>query len=166
MLANKTKVEEMKNGMSEQLLQQILTELREVKTDVSELKSDMSELKSDVAELKSDVAELKSDVAELKSDVAELKSDVAELKSDVAELKSEQQKTNARLDKIEQDTALIPMIQRAVLETYETVQQLAATQTNFEIKTTSDLNTHEHSIDILNRRQFRLEADLEKVKNR
>lgn len=58
-----------------ELLHQILDELRQVKSDVTELK----ELKKDIAELKHDVAELKHDVVELKHGVAKLKDDVSGL---------------------------------------------------------------------------------------
>ncbi|SFM14521.1 hypothetical protein [Pelosinus propionicus] len=72
---------------SEELLREILTEIKSVKIDVSTLKDDVSALKSDVSTLKSDVSTLKSDVSTLKSDVSTLKIDVSTLKSDVSTLK-------------------------------------------------------------------------------
>jgi hypothetical protein len=54
----------------------------------------------------------------------------------------------------------IPLIRRAVLETAETVRHIEASQQ----RTTSELRAHEHSIDILNRRQLKLETDVEMLK--
>ena len=39
--------------MSEKILQQILTEIRDMKSDISDLKSDMTSVKSDMASVKS-----------------------------------------------------------------------------------------------------------------
>ncbi|MMZ71500.1 hypothetical protein D1872_349160 [compost metagenome] len=44
--------------------------------------------------------------------------------------------------------------------------RLEENQASFERKVTAELNTHQHSIDILNRRQLRMEADIETLKNR
>ncbi|WP_144940181.1 hypothetical protein [Paenibacillus sp. 32O-W] len=50
-------------------------------------------------------------------------------------------------------------VKQAVMETNQIVNRI-------ENKTTSDLNTHSHSIDILNREQFALKTEIEKLKNR
>lgn len=63
---------------------------------------------------------------------------------------------------IKTDTAEIPLIRRAVLETRDDIKELGYTQT----KINSELNTHDYSIDILNRRQLKLEADLESLKSK
>lgn len=44
--------------------------------------------------------------------------------------------------------------------------RLEENQASFERKVTAELNTYQHSIDILNRRQLRMEADIETLKNR
>jgi chromosome segregation ATPase len=64
--------------MIENLLKEILKEIREIKLDVSSLKSDVSSLKSDVISLKLDVSTLKSDVGIMKQDIEILKSQVDE----------------------------------------------------------------------------------------
>ncbi|MEN1987843.1 hypothetical protein [Paenibacillus hubeiensis] len=71
-----------------------------------------------------------------------------------------------RLDTIEQQTKDIPLLKQAVLETLEITKRLEENQASFERKVTAELNTHQHSIDILNRRQLRMEADIETLKNR
>lgn len=75
---------------------------------------------------------------------------------------------NTRIGKLENDikqvktnTEDVPLIKQAVLETLEMTKRNASSLN----KTTVDLNTHEHSIDILNRRQLKLEAGLESLKN-
>ncbi|MGC5774271.1 hypothetical protein [Paenibacillus pabuli] len=73
---------------------------------------------------------------------------------------------DGRLNVIEEQTKNIPLLQQAVLETLEITKRLEASQITFERKVTAELNTHQHSIDILNRRQLRMEADIETLKHR
>ncbi|MEC0169857.1 hypothetical protein [Paenibacillus graminis] len=80
---------------------------------------------------------------------------------------------NTRIGTLEKDikqvktnTEDIPLIKQAVLETLEMAKRNDTSQKSFERKVSADLNTHEHSIDILNRRQLKLEADMESLKNR
>jgi hypothetical protein len=73
---------------------------------------------------------------------------------------------DADVKEIKINTQDIPSIKQAVLETLEISKRNESSQTSFERKAAADLNTHGHSIDILNRRQLRLEADIEKLKNR
>lgn len=72
---------------------------------------------------------------------------------------------DTRLDAIEEQTKTIPLLQQAVLETLEVTKRLEASQITFERKVTAESNTHQHSIDILNRRQLRMEADIEALKH-
>ncbi|MDM5276056.1 hypothetical protein ACN9MH_22445 [Paenibacillus silvae] len=71
-----------------------------------------------------------------------------------------------RLSTIEEHTKNIPLLQQAVLETLDITKRLEASHITFERKVTSELNIHQHSIDILNRRQLRMEADIEALKIR
>lgn len=85
------------------------------------------------------------------------------------ELKSINSRMNnfeSDMKEIKKNTTDIPLIKQAVLETLDMTKQIAADQKRIEKKVISDLNTHEFSIDILNRRQLKLEADLEKLKNK
>ncbi|MFC5404087.1 hypothetical protein [Cohnella soli] len=91
--------------MSEQILHQILNEIKglnarfgTVEGDVSSLKMDMGQLKADVADLKSDVAVLKTDVADLKTDVGNLQVGQAELLQLITALKYGQEMTHTKLD--------------------------------------------------------------------
>ncbi|MGN7413827.1 hypothetical protein [Paenibacillus sp. SAF-068] len=73
---------------------------------------------------------------------------------------------DGRLDTIEEQTKNIPLLQQAVLETLTVTKRLDASHPASERKLTTELNTHQHSIDILNRRQLRMEADIETLKSR
>lgn len=73
---------------------------------------------------------------------------------------------DGRLDTIEEQTKNIPLLQQAVLETLTVTKRLDASHSASERKVTTELNTHQHSIDILNRRQLRMEADIETLKSR
>ena len=73
---------------------------------------------------------------------------------------------DSRLDTIDEQTKNIPLLQQAVLETLTVTKRLDASHSASERKVTNELNTHQHSIDILNRRQLRMEADIETLKSR
>ncbi|WP_339306061.1 hypothetical protein [Paenibacillus sp. FSL R5-0519] len=73
---------------------------------------------------------------------------------------------DGRLDTIDEQTKNIPLLQQTVLETLTVTKRLDASHSAFERKVTTELNTHQHSIDILNRRQLRMEADIETLKSR
>ncbi|MCC5464077.1 prominin family protein [Pelosinus baikalensis] len=73
---------------TEQLLQEILTEVKSVKSDVSTLRDDVSTLRDDVSTLKEDFSTLKDDVFTLKGNVSTLTDDVSILKLDVSNIKS------------------------------------------------------------------------------
>ncbi|MGP0583654.1 hypothetical protein [Paenibacillus timonensis] len=77
-------------------------------------------------------------------------------------IESEQRLIREEIRSVKADTADIPLIRRAVLETRDDVKELGASQTKIK----SEFNTHDYSIDILNRRQLKLEADLESMKNK
>jgi len=101
---------------------------------------------------------MRTDVTTIQSDITTLQTDMSSIKSEVVSIKD----TMAT----KQDVADIPLIARAVLETNETVKRLEFSLVDFQRKTTVELNTHEHSIDILNKRQLKTEAAIENLKNR
>lgn len=70
------------------------------------------------------------------------------------------------LKSIKNDTKEIPFIKQAVHETYEVTKQISSSQASFERQASKDLNMHSHSIDILNRRQLKLEAEIEHIKQK
>ncbi|MCJ7840311.1 hypothetical protein MUB24_05150 [Lederbergia sp. NSJ-179] len=108
--------------MSEQLLQQILDEMKEMKIDLNGVKDEMKELKVDLNGVKADMKEMKVDLNGVKSDMKEMKvdlngvkADMKEMRSDLDEVKSEQYRqgdllhqlvktvgaTNAKVDVLE-----------------------------------------------------------------
>ena len=69
------------------------------------------------------------------SELQTIKTEVAGIKTEVAEIKSEQKSMGARLDRMEsdiaeikKDTALIPLVQRAVLESHSDVTTIKNNQ--------------------------------------
>jgi len=73
--------------MENEILQQILSELKDLKEGQNKLEQGYVKLEQGQAKLVSDMAEVKQDVAELKIDVVELKIDMAEVKQDVSNIK-------------------------------------------------------------------------------
>jgi chromosome segregation ATPase len=122
--------------MSETILNQILSELKNVNLRLDAIETDTKNLKTDVAVLKDDVAVLKGDVTVLKGDVAVLKDDVAVLKDDVAVLKT---------DNI--------LLKQAVLETNETVKRIEIVQ-----------EQQHRIIELLSARSIEQEATIKRIK--
>jgi len=92
----------------EEILKQILSEVKDLKQDVGEvkglrqdvqgLKQDVGGLQQDVQGLKQDVGGLQQDVQGLKQDVGVLKQDVQGLKEDIGELKTSAVKLETRIE--------------------------------------------------------------------
>lgn len=117
--------------MSEQVLNEILDELRGLKQEVGTLNKRVDGLESRVNDRFSG---LESDMQGLKKSVAV----------------------------IEQTVADVPLIRRAVLELSDTVKRMDASQQ----QTTQQLQSHDYAIEILNRRQLKLEAEVELLKRK
>ena len=64
----------------ENILHQILSEIKEIKNDIAHLKDDVSVLKDDVSVLKGDVLVLQGDVTGIKKDMEALRQEVQEVK--------------------------------------------------------------------------------------
>ncbi|WEK53918.1 MAG: hypothetical protein P0Y55_15330 [Candidatus Cohnella colombiensis] len=113
--------------------------LKQILTTLGSMQDDIKEIKTDVAELKADVAELKADVAELKADVAKLKTDVSGLQMDMVSVK-------ASLNRIEtsQTEDVVAILKRIDQRTGERDYENLA----------------------LNKRVFRLEGEVERLKER
>lgn len=91
------------------------------------------------------VTGIEKKIAGIETKMATIESDVASFKSDVSTLKRD-----------------MSQVIQAVLETNETVKRIE----QYQQKTESELNHHSYSIDVLNREQFYLKTELEKLKNR
>ncbi|MGG3677452.1 MULTISPECIES: hypothetical protein [Heyndrickxia] len=84
----------------DEILKQILSELKDLKSDVSGLKNDVSSLKAGQDRLESDVSSLKNDVSGLKNDVSSLKAGQNRLESDVSGLKAGQERIETKVDNL------------------------------------------------------------------
>ncbi|APB36950.1 MULTISPECIES: hypothetical protein [Heyndrickxia] len=86
----------------DEILKQILSELKDLKSDVSSLKAGQDRLESDVSSLKNDVSGLKNDVSGLKNDVSSLKAGQERIETKVdnltLELRSNFKFTNDKLE--------------------------------------------------------------------
>lgn len=138
--------------MSDQILTQILGELKSLNNRMGNLEDRQVALESGQQAL-------------LTRQVA-LESGQKALLTRQEALEARQVSFEAELKEIKANTADIPLIRQAVLETLEITKRLDLSQKSFERKVTNQLNTHEYSIDIINRRQLKLEADLESIKNK
>ncbi|MHA6534699.1 histidine kinase [Paenibacillus sp. BAC0078] len=132
--------------MSDQILQQILGELKSMRSDLSEVKVDLSGVRADVSGVKSELSEVKADVSGLKAEFSEMKADLAEVKADIISIK--------------EDTKLIPLIQQAVSEVNAEVIANRDTLHNIE----ETLRSHDVTLDILSRRSIDQEAALKRIK--
>lgn len=68
----------------------------------------------------------------------------------------------SEIKEIKAHTVEIPYMKQAVLETNDTVKRIELTHKKAE----AEINNHSYSIDVLNREQFYLKTEIEKLKNR
>ncbi|MNW28774.1 Chromosome partition protein Smc [compost metagenome] len=131
--------------MSEQILTQILEQLKTLNIRVDSMDSRLDSMDSRLDSMDSRFDGMDSRLDGMDSRLDSLETDISEIKT---------------------HTKDIPAIKQAVLETLDLAKQNKSSLHSFERKVSSELTTHGHSIDILNRRQLKLEADLENLKNR
>ncbi|WP_438350964.1 hypothetical protein ACP8HI_10115 [Paenibacillus sp. FA6] len=113
-----------------------------------------------------ELQQMNSQIGSIEKGQQSLDAEFKQMNSRVGSIEKNQQSLGTDMEFIKSYTADIPMIRQAVLDTLNMTKQIDSSQNSFERKATVDLNTHSHSIDILNRRQLKLEADLENLKNR
>lgn len=130
----------------EQVLNQILSELKNVNTRLdgleegqNQIKSEVAGIKIEVTSLKSEVAGIKSDVNTLKSDVTEIKSDVNNLKSDLTEIKSDVKEINCKADIIFNQTAGLTEFQTEVKHSLNSIHQEVDFICHKEVETEKDV---------------------------
>ncbi|MDQ6418707.1 hypothetical protein RB620_04570 [Paenibacillus sp. LHD-117] len=136
--------------MSEQVLLQILDKLTRMDDRIGriEMRIDMIESRIDKIENRIDMIESRIDKIEGRIDKIEIR--ISSVETEVKAIKA--------------DTSDIPLIRRAVLETADLVKGMDGAQRSFEKKMSGEVVVHDHSIDILNRRQLKLESELERLK--
>jgi len=164
--------------VSEQLLHLILDKMTSIdgKIDKIELRMGSLETRIDSVESKIDSVEMRLGSLETQMDSMESKLEavdttIGDMQSTMGTMQTQIGSMNDRLNRIElevkmikADTSDIPLIRRAVLETADLSRNIDRAQKSFERKAIGDLSMHDHSIDILNRRQLRLESELERLK--
>jgi len=84
------------------------------------------------------------------------------MESKMESIETRMSSLESEVKEIKSHTAEIPFIKQAVLETNDAVKRIEAAQSKKE----AELNNHSYSIDILNREQFKLKTEIEKLKNR
>ncbi|MFB5265309.1 hypothetical protein ACE41H_00700 [Paenibacillus enshidis] len=155
-------------SLSEQILTQILDELKSLNTQVDRIDSRLDSMDSrfDGVDSRLDSMDSRFDGVDSRLDSMDSRFDGVDSRLD--SMDSRFNGIDSRFDRLEADvkdikehTKDIPAIKQAVLENLALTKQVESAQASFERKVTSELTTHGHSIDILNRRQLKLEADVE-----
>lgn len=149
--------------MAEAVLKQILDQLQLLQEGQTGLRQEMSGIKQDVSSLKQDVSDLKQEVTSLKQDVSDLKQEVTSLKQDVSSMKQDIEVLKAGQAELKEITLALKHSSEV---TIARLDALTAEVRQFKSDVMEDRNTFEHSLNILNRRQFTLETEFEKLKNR
>jgi chromosome segregation ATPase len=164
--------------MSEQILNQILDELKSLNTRVDSMDSRLDSMDSRLDNMDSRfdgvdsrLDDMDSKFNEMGSRLDGMDSRFNEMGSRLDGMDSRFNEMGSRFDRLEADvkdikehTKDIPAIKQAVLENLALTKQVESAQASLERKVTSELTTHGHSIDILNRRQLKFEAELESLK--
>lgn len=139
--------------MSEQLLKELLSEVKGIKSDITEMKKDITDMKSDITNMKSDITNMKSDITNMKSDIKLLRHDVDQLKIDTKRLRQDvdimkpqlqenteitkaihhrQEETDARLESLSMDVAKAYGEISAVKESVNVIEKNMATKEDLE----------------------------------
>ena len=145
--------------MSEQILTQILEQLKTLNIRVDSMDSRLDSMDS-----RFDGIDSRLDGMDSRFDGMDSRLDGVDSRFDRIDTRLDSLETD--ISEIKNHTKDIPAIKQAVLETLDLSKQNKSSLHSFERKVSSELTTHGHSIDILNRRQLKLEADLESLKNR
>ncbi|WP_240420424.1 hypothetical protein [Paenibacillus periandrae] len=164
--------------MSDLILQQILTELKEIKVeqvnttqrfDRLENRFDALEVRFDGLEVRFDGLEARFDGLEARFDGLEARFDGLETRFDGLEKRVDSNSKDIADIKVimatlatKEDVKEIPFIRQAVLEINE---RLKNNETGIGSHTES-LIDHEHQFNIVNKRIFALESDVDRLKNR
>ncbi|WP_339256982.1 hypothetical protein MKZ12_23105 [Paenibacillus sp. FSL R5-0713] len=145
--------------MSDPILGQILNQLQQMdkRFDSIDVRLEKMEDRLITMESRLDTMDGRLDTMDSRLDTMDGRLDTMDSRLDTMD---------GRLDTIDEQTKNIPLLQQAVLETLTVTKRLDASHSASERKVTTELNTHQHSIDILNRRQLRMEADIETLKSR
>lgn len=138
--------------MDQQILQQILMKLEAIEDEQKEMNQTLGKLESIEGEQK----DMKQQLGSIETEQRGMKQQLDSIETDHREMKQEQQTTNERLHKIESLVIDIPLVRQAALETLDVAKRMESAQVSFERKVSSQLNTHEFGIDILNREQLNL----------
>ncbi|WP_088833931.1 hypothetical protein [Paenibacillus tyrfis] len=111
---------------------------------------------SEIGGLRSEVGSLRSEMNDMKFEVSDMKSKIQSVRSEFTEkfqkVDDEFRKVHTRFDHNE---SMIGQLIHMVGEQNKANKEIRAEQ-----------NTLEHSVDILNRRQLRMEADIEALKKK
>ncbi|MDO3678700.1 hypothetical protein [Paenibacillus ehimensis] len=135
--------------MDENKLDLILSEIGGLRSEVGGLRSEVGGLRSVVGGLQSEMNDMKSEMADMKSEIKSMRSEFTEKFQRVDD---EFRKVHTRFDHNER---MIGQLIHMVGEQNKANKEIRAEQ-----------NTLEHSVDILNRRQLRMEADIEALKKK
>lgn len=135
--------------MDENKLDLILSEIGGLRSEVGGLRSEVGGVRSVVGGLQSEMNDMKSEMADMKSEIKSMRSEFTEKFQRVDD---EFRKVHTRFDHNER---MIGQLIHMVGEQNKANKEIRAEQ-----------NTLEHSVDILNRRQLRMEADIEALKKK
>lgn len=157
--------------MSEQILNQILNEIITVNQRLDRIESDQASFKQDVTR-RFDGIDQRFDGIDRRFDDIDQRFEGVDRRFDDIDQRFEG--VDRRFDRIESDHKTLRdelrefrEETRADLQVLKAGQQGIRTEITDRFKETkTELNNHEYSIEILNRRQLKLEADIEQLKNR
>ncbi|WP_025695480.1 hypothetical protein [Paenibacillus durus] len=111
-----------------------------------------------------------NELKEIKAEQQEMKAQQQEMRAEQQEMKVQQQEMRAQQQEMRAEQLDMRAEQRefkqALFETLETVKRIETAQQVFEQKTNKRINTLESGMDLLNRRQFKLEVEMELLKSR
>ncbi|MDT3429115.1 fibronectin type 3 domain-containing protein [Paenibacillus forsythiae] len=128
--------------MSEAMFERILDELKVIKAQQQEMRAEQQEMRVQQQEMRAEQQEMRAEQQEMRAEQQEMRAEQQEMRAEQQEFK------------------------QALFETLETVKRIETAQQAFEQKTNKRIDVLESGMDLLNRRQFKLEVELEMLKSR
>lgn len=96
--------------MTEQLLKEILNEVKGIKTEISGIKSEISGMKSEISDIKTDISGMKSEMSSMRSEMTNMKLEITIMNSTLVEhtqliraIIDRQEETDAKLENLTMD---------------------------------------------------------------
>ncbi|WP_152912106.1 hypothetical protein [Caloranaerobacter sp. TR13] len=135
--------------MVNELLKQILGELKDLKSDISSLKENQAKMQEDISSLKENQVRIQEDISKMQEDISSLKENQVKMQEDISELKQGQVRLETKLDEVSNK-----------------LDDLEAKNAQRHIEVNGKLDKITDDIEFIKHKEFENEQDIFKIKKK